>query len=362
MQPFSAKFSSPNVYSGSGRRIPQLDGLRAVAFFSVFFWHGFRIPDKLVLWAGVDLFFVLSGFLITGILLSSEQRPLSKYFGRFYARRARRILPPYAMAAILAAALFPVALREEWPWYVFFSSNIGQALGANIPAPMTTFWSLAVEEQFYLLWPLVVVACPAKTLRRVAVAGLFLVPVCRALCSHWLSVSGAIFLLTPFRLDLLLAGAFLAVLWREHGAIPHALQRLCLPIMGATVAIYGALCCFPGFERDSGSVLFDGIGYSLILVFCAALLTYVLALTPGGLFYRFLTFGPVAYLGRISYMLYLVHSTFIMASVKYFNRYGHFLSRFLALGGTILVASVSWHLIEKRLIRAQPRIRVVASQ
>jgi peptidoglycan/LPS O-acetylase OafA/YrhL len=74
------------------RRIPQLDGLRAVAFFSVFFWHGFMIPPKVVLWAGVDLFFVLSGFLITGILMGSEKRPLPGYFGHFYGRRARRIL------------------------------------------------------------------------------------------------------------------------------------------------------------------------------------------------------------------------------------------------------------------------------
>jgi peptidoglycan/LPS O-acetylase OafA/YrhL len=205
----------------SRQRMPQLDGLRAVAFFSVFLWHAVKVPPKLVLWAGVDLFFVLSGYLITGILLAAKGQSLSLYFGQFYERRTRRILPPYAIAAIFAAALFPVGLKAAWPWYTFFVSNVGQAVGANIPAPMTTFWSLAVEEQFYLLWPLVVIACSPRALRKIACAALVLVPIARVVFSSRLSVSSGIYLLTPFRLDLLLAGA---LVWRESRQVPKSWQ------------------------------------------------------------------------------------------------------------------------------------------
>jgi peptidoglycan/LPS O-acetylase OafA/YrhL len=245
-----------------------------------------------------------------------------------------------------------VGLKDAWPWYVLFASNVGQAVGANIPAPMSTFWSLAVEEQFYLLWPIVVVWCQAKLLPRVAVLGILAAPLLRALCSPWLSRSEGIFLLTPFRFDLLLAGALLATVWRRHGVIPRAWKRLSIPVMGAAVAIYCVLCFIPNFERDRESILFDGLGYSLILVFCLGLLTYVLALSPENLFYRILTFAPMAYLGRISYMMYLLHSTCIMISVKYLNGYSHILSRLVAISGTILLASLSWHLIEKRLLKA----------
>jgi peptidoglycan/LPS O-acetylase OafA/YrhL len=344
------------------RRIPQLDGMRAVAFFSVFCWHAAQVPQKVVLWAGVDLFFVLSGFLITGILMSADKGSLKEYFGHFYGRRARRILPPYAMAVLFAAVLLPVGLKSAWPWYVFFASNLGQALGANIPAPMTTFWSLAVEEQFYLLWPIVVIVCPARLLPRIAVAGILIVPLLRVLCSPWLSLSEGIYLLTPFRLDLLLAGALLSTVWRRHGAIPESWGRFSLPVMAASFAIYVALCFIPSFEKSNRSFLFDGLGYSLIAAFCAAFLMHVLALAPGSLGYRLLTFGPVAYLGRISYMMYLLHSTCIMVSVKYLNGYSHILSRLVALLSTVFLASLSWHFVEKRLLKSPARTPVVVPE
>jgi peptidoglycan/LPS O-acetylase OafA/YrhL len=110
------------------------------------------------------------------------------------------------------------------------------------------------------------------------------------------------------------------------------------------------------FEKSSGSLLFDGLGYSLILGFCLAFLTHVLALTPGSLGYRILSFWPVAYLGRISSMMYLLHSTCIMVSVKYLNGYSHILSRLVALASTILLSSLSWRLIEKRLLKAPAQL------
>ena len=337
------------------RRIPQLDGLRALAFGAVFIFHAApQMSRKVALWAGVDLFFILSGFLITGILLRSAKRPLSSYFGEFYLKRARRILPPYVLAALLAAAFFNVNLRHEWPWYVFFASNVGQSLGKGIVPPMTSYWSLAVEEQFYLLWPVIVSICSVKSLWRFAWIGLVAVPLLRVLFSPYLSLSGGIYLLTPFRSDLLLAGALLAIVWHRCGMLPHWWKRLTIPAMGAALATYAALCLIPRFEKDSGSVLFDGLGYSLILGFCTALLSYVLTLTPGSVSYRVLTFAPIAYLGRISYMMYLVHSTCIMFCLEYLNGYSHILSRSVAFVSTILLSSLSWHFIESKLVNKTP--------
>src|SRR6476620_290798 len=96
-------------------RIVQLDGVRAVAVLAVFMNHAFGVS----LWMGVDLFFVLSGFLITGILLDRKSRNQS-YFGYFYARRARRILPPYVLLLILSSLLFGLGWLKQWWWYVFF--------------------------------------------------------------------------------------------------------------------------------------------------------------------------------------------------------------------------------------------------
>ena len=93
------------------RRILQLDGLRAIAVLAVFAQHALKAP----LWMGVDLFFVLSGFLITGILLERKARQQS-YFGYFYARRARRILPPYLLLMVVSSILFGIGWAQHWQW------------------------------------------------------------------------------------------------------------------------------------------------------------------------------------------------------------------------------------------------------
>lgn len=338
------------------KRIPQLDGLRALAFLSVFLFHSAKLPSKMVLWAGVDLFFVLSGFLITGILLRSSYQPRSAYFGRFYWRRAKRILPPYVIATILAAMAFPIDLIHTWPWYAFFLSNVGQALGADIRSPMTSFWSLAVEEQFYLVWPAVIILFPPRILARVCWVGVLVIPVIRALGSPFFSRTGGIYLLTPFRSDLLLAGALIGLVWHKNDAqLPESWRRLAVPAMGGSLALYLVLCALSSFERDSNSLLFDSFGYSLILIFCSALFMAVLTLDSGCWLFRLFCYSPVAYVGRISYTMYLLHSTCIMASVKYLNAYSQLMSRSVALAATIGLSAISWKLVEKPLLDAGDR-------
>ena len=154
-RPDSAALTLRSVaqHGEDGRRIPQLDGIRGVAILMVFVSHAYRSQ---LLWSGVDLFFVLSGFLITGILLEQRgQHTLRRYLSGFYKRRARRILPPYILLMCLVSLLF--GIRWVHHWYLFlFLTNTDSFFRIVRPYPLIILWSLAVEEQFYLIWPLAV--------------------------------------------------------------------------------------------------------------------------------------------------------------------------------------------------------------
>src|SRR5258707_5583221 len=202
-------------------RIVQLDGLRAIAVLAVFAQHAIKAP----LWMGVDLFFVLSGFLITGILLERKARQQS-YFGYFYARRVRRILPPYILLMIVSSLVFGLGWAEHWQWYVFFATNIGNALGQSGHDSLNVLWSLAVEEQFYIFWPFVVLLLPERALAVVAAALIVIVPLLRAVATPWFDTFWPIYYLTPFRMDLLSAGALLAAAARRGRQSLAAYQSL----------------------------------------------------------------------------------------------------------------------------------------
>ena len=137
--------------------IPQLDGIRAFAILGVFLYHSpLHFKGG---WAGVDLFFVLSGFLITRILASHREMPIKQYFGTFYMRRARRILPPYIALMIIASLLFGFSWLPTW--YTYLGAMNFPRVG---PPELSMLWSLAVEEQFYLFWPFVVLFVPRRRL------------------------------------------------------------------------------------------------------------------------------------------------------------------------------------------------------
>ena len=173
--PFLPEKTAPRVLSDSVLReyMPELDSIRGIAVLLVLFYHGFaqrydlhrlsRFPRIVFLasmpgWVGVDLFFVLSGFLITGILLDTRDRV--DYYRHFYIRRALRILPIYYAVLALVTALsgsYFVGGHTAWPSLVFnlfYCSNLSILFG--IPFQYPVLWSLAVEEHFYLLWPVII--------------------------------------------------------------------------------------------------------------------------------------------------------------------------------------------------------------
>ena len=162
--------------------MPHLDGLRALAVGAVLmehFWAPWAIESRVPLGAiGVRLFFVLSGFLITAILLNAKARveagtrSTRSEMARFYARRALRLFPIFYLTIAVAAFAGIQIVRDSLWWHLFYTSNLFLAVKASWSGPIAHFWSLAVEEQFYFIWPAVVLLCPRKWLIRIATCGI----------------------------------------------------------------------------------------------------------------------------------------------------------------------------------------------
>jgi peptidoglycan/LPS O-acetylase OafA/YrhL len=232
--------SAPAPTAIVNRKLQSLDGLRAVAILLVFFHHMqdhilvLNLPTFLIRmyvgqgWMGVDLFFVLSGFLITGILL--DTREADNYFTGFYARRILRIFPLYYLVltvVIIAGIRFhspavtaTLPLPEDrWLYYCYLTNWLGlwkAHWGPNYANYLAHFWSLAVEEQFYLFWPLVVWLVRPRSIPWIAGALAALAALIRL---AWVAHSGAqmaIALATVSRMDALFIGALCAYLFRDH--------------------------------------------------------------------------------------------------------------------------------------------------
>ncbi len=333
-------------------RIPQLDGLRAVAFLAVFFNHSLPLPLG---WVGVDIFFVLSGFLITGILLQLKQSSHGAdkgYLVPFYRRRFFRILPPYVLLLVVYRLIYRLDDLHPWPLFAFFGMNLQPFFRATGPGDLP-LWSLAVEEQFYLVWPFVVLFVSEKVLLRIALAALVVVPLLRIAFTPVFHSEFAIYTLTPFRADLLCAGAALTLLWNSRTPQLERLLRSrawigCLFGFG-TLAL---LQIWPYFRLSSNKPLANGLTYSLSLIGAASLLAWALA--SRGWLCRLLSFAPIRYLGRISYSMYLVHVMAIVLLLRFFPVGPVALP---ALAATVIYASLSWHLMERPLLNFAARLQ-----
>jgi peptidoglycan/LPS O-acetylase OafA/YrhL len=324
-------------------RILQLDGLRAVAILAVFLNHAVQTP---LTWAGVDIFFVLSGFLITGILL---QRKTSGggYFSYFYKRRAFRILPPYILTVLVYGLIF--GLHNFYPWWLFafFGMNLQRIfVHTHIYFPLP-LWSLAVEEQFYFVWPVVILLVSEKTLYRLAVGALFFTPLLRFLCTPLFSTQFAIYMLTPFRADLLCAGAALSILWKHR---TPRFEDLCRSRAWIGFLLgFGVLAVsqhWSVMRLASNTRAANTLVYSLSMLGSVCLLAWTLA--DRGWLRQFLTTRPMRFIGQISYTMYLVHLIPIFLLEHYTS--SRPLIALIVLPLTLLYATLSWFLMEKPLI------------
>jgi len=300
--------------------MPELDSVRGVAILSVLFFHGFGFtysPEKfsgiarwfvtatLPGWAGVNLFFVLSGFLITGILLDTKGS--SDYFRRFYTRRALRILPAYYALLII---LFIV---PHTPWFMgrhftwrfalfsaFFMANLTPLFGIRVQYGV--LWSLAVEEHFYLLWPFLVRVLSKTSIAVCAGLIVFGVPVLRALTFSLGYTAGPGY--TWLVADGLALGALLAVLIRIASQERRAAKYFSSICISASLVLLIAGRSF-GVPHAS-TITGEALRPTALNLFFAGCLAIVLLIGTGP--YRFLVrWRILGFFGRISYGLYLIH-------------------------------------------------------
>ena len=366
-----------------GDRVAALDGLRGLAVLVVIVHNaGYVLGSTRALltqlaatlsgagWVGVQLFFVLSGYLITGILLDSRGRP--GYFRSFYLRRTLRIFPPYyalllltlLAAPLLASPALDAALRaHQWTFWLYVS-NWTQPFGASVPG-WSHLWSLAVEEQFYLAWPLLVRGLGRRGLVPLSVAMVVAGPAVRlALRAAELPADTA-YQFTIARWDALAAGALLAALLREAGGSAHV-RRWSVPALVTSLAALGAVFVLArGLPSDDRLV--QVAGQSLVTVACTALLALALRPADASPLARALARRPLRETGRYSYALYLAHfpiHTLLAARLGAWVTADDSpwrLARGAVHVGAVLVLSLaaamaSWRLLERPLLRLKDRV------
>ncbi len=362
-------------------QLPALDGLRGLAIGGVLAchllnaWPGAGALDRGVIaalglgWTGVDLFFVLSGFLITGILVDTlGQRG---WWRGFLVRRALRIFPLYYLTLLLFGLLGPaLGLVDPWTfgrwgwWYWGYLGNWAFPARQVIPA-LSHFWSLAVEEQFYLAWPLVVLAARGRKLALAAGALVLAGPLLR-----WAIVDagwpvGSAYRVTPGRVDTLALGALLAVAARS--ARGRALLRRgwrAAALLGA--AGFVALGLPHGFDMHARPL--EIWSHSLLaLAFGGLLAGAVVTEGTGHPLRRLLGARPLAVLGRLSYGIYVLHYLVHVGALGALrtrpwglallgSRAGYALYAAAALGATLLAAWASFHLVERRFLALKDRL------
>jgi peptidoglycan/LPS O-acetylase OafA/YrhL len=338
----------------SMKKIPQLDAVRGLAVLLVLVHNTDQYPSRFSHfisgngWMGVDLFFVLSGFLITRILLDTKQS--EGYFRNFYARRCLRIWPLYYSVLLFMFVIVPFVRPSEAhavfearssPWWAFpiFLQNFLVPVPAMATGPLGVTWSLAVEEQFYLVWPLVVRFCTEVQLRKIAIAVICLSPVLRFyLSSHQVNIYSN----TLCRLDGLMAGALLAIIIRSVSFSPTAefLTRAWIVFL-VTVSL--ALTVETTFHAR-------WIVFSLTAL-ASVSFVYLALFSPQRWLQSVLTNRFMVYTGTISYGIYLLEKIPLDAA-RTFHLDKH---RFLVLPITIVVtfalAAMSWYLLEKPILK-----------
>jgi len=378
--------------------VPALDGVRGLAIALVFVRHLSLISwfrqsgnavDRAVAgaasagWIGVDLFFVLSGFLITGVLLRERERASSMpaKFGRFYWRRTLRIMPLYFVACGVLFFVVPVLpyfrvqpeiarLHQSAPWFWLYGVNFLDVIHGRGWTPFNTghFWSLAVEEQFYLVWPLVVLSTSRRTLMRIVGALIFAGPLVRVACLAFFGGSGpdAAYELSLARVDVLGVGALIAVIYRGGRGGWARISSLAPWCGAASAAVFAAIAFFRGVGASEDPTM-QLAGYSAVAMGMGSLIASVLP--AGGSTPRLAAVfaaHPLRTLGKYSYCLYVVHFPLMtVMDVAWMHvhippMFGSQLPSWTAYGAVLAalslgVAWVSWRVLEAPMLAMKDR-------
>ena len=347
-----------------------MDGLRAIAVLLVLFFHQEVLPFG---WVGVQNFFVLSGYLITRSLYHTRSLPISQYLKVFYGRRSLRIFPLYfgvcgLFAIAVALGARPGGVAQGLPYALTYTYNFWHASSSFVHSKLIThFWSLCVEEQFYLFWPFVIFFCPQRLLRGLLIGIVAAGPLLRIISYQLLSIpqlgalpdtSLAVYVLTTSHIDAFAVGAFVSL-------YPIGGNRKAALSLFAAIVVTGLLVVAFADKNASrpanlGTVgyplgLPDGYayvwGYSLLNLFSAVLIDCIVV---GKFAPRFLNNALLQHIGKVSYGYYVMHYP-VQSVVAHFIHQSLVLQILVQIVATTLLATASFYAWENQFLKLKDR-------
>jgi peptidoglycan/LPS O-acetylase OafA/YrhL len=372
-KPANAPGNEPGIKPAAGfTYIPAVDGLRALSILLVMGFHQLGpatgwIGQKLSGWAGVDLFFIISGFLISSILLKERDRDGTFSLKNFYVRRWLRICPAYYL---FLAFMFGFMLwRGQHDYSAFaiagcYLTNVDMAAAWGLLPPgsgLIHTWSLSVEEQFYLLWPALLLLVKERAMK--VCVGLIAAVYCWRLVLitmgvSWMRISVGL----DTKLDSLMLGVLAALLWRKP-LVQSALKTFfSKPIAqwGAVATVITSLAFLghPAIAEQAQQTLFWAMKMPITLVAMTGLLLAILS-NPTSALGKFLSTRPMVFVGRLSYSLYLWHiivnfpeTNAIFESVCHHRKYVVEFSKYAVC---FAIACGSYYLVEQPFLKLKSR-------
>jgi peptidoglycan/LPS O-acetylase OafA/YrhL len=314
------------------KSIPQLDRLRGLAILLVVIFHVWKVFPPVLFtavrlgWVGVDLFFVLSGFLITGILLDTREN--KGYFWRFYGKRVLRIWPAYLLLLIFTFCAIPILrlvagrhiptipgeVLGIWAYLLMIQNFFGVGLGASLFLRVT--WSLAIEEQFYLIWPAVIRFISKRTVMLCLFAAFLSLPMLRIWALHCGVSQWTIYINPVTHGDGLFCGAVVAIWLRSAKPKRSTLlitgTALLAVCSGISIALIRYPVMYPVFDPTCYPFVFTAVALSSTGLLLVALVSE----NAGGFLHRnFFMNKTLAFFGLISYSLYLYHETILRFTI-----------------------------------------------
>ncbi len=345
------------------RAIPTLDGMRGIAVLLVLAFHfawtfpgedpskAVGLVDKIAVqlhaflfsgWTGVDLFFVLSGYLITRGLVTDSKKPLGTRMKMFWMRRVLRIFPLY-YAVVIVGTVVTLALGAQWvpglPYWLYMQ-NYTLAFDQTVMRWTAHFWSLAIEEQFYFIWPIVALTVSRRRLIPLILGLVVLTVAVRAgltfkgenlgFLQRWYAdeplglehgIAKFVYRATFTRADGLLLGAFVAVTQREvQHPVAHVWRRLRFPIfVGTAAALLGLYVWATGLNDYDRRVI--ALGYVMLALFFASTVSLCADHIIGERARRFLSWSPLVSCGKVSYGMYIFHWPLVVLGVPYLEKW-----------------------------------------
>jgi len=380
----TAAAADPAGTPPAGVRVPSLDGVRGIAILLVLATHFFlpyaRSPVSAALrqvlgygWLGVDLFFVLSGFLITGVLLRARDDP--HYFRNFYARRVLRIFPAYYFVLTVVFFVYPLFnpvlqeahLSADAPWYYAHLQNWLWITRHEGPGwyGVSHFWSLAVEEQFYLVWPFLLWRTPTQALGRICLLIIGLSITCKLVLWRAHADHLAVHLGTITRFDALGAGAWVAV-QRHAGREPGRVVRAV--IAAASLVLLGFVAFRSGTSPTGATTDLRVVipTTTAAAIAFAGFVWHAAGAGAGTVAGRVLRSRPLLFLGKYSYGIYLIHlvlhpqlaealRAWFMQWFGFPSNLERAASALVLMGLTLALAVSMYHLLEAPALRLKER-------